>query len=153
MIRYSCPGKDDNLLFVCFQCKSHFHIAALCPNISSESVSSHFCVNVHQSPPHGERHLLSVLCLTFYGIGKRSRRVRCLLDSGSQRSYLSKDIVEYLKGDLGFSTTKYEINALLGSAERKFGKCSLEVSIPGHGKDYVNILAASNFNVKLNVFQ
>ena len=29
----------------------------------------------------------------------------------------------------------------------------MEVSIPGHGKDYVHILAASDFNVKLNVFQ
>ena len=29
----------------------------------------------------------------------------------------------------------------------------MEVSIPGHGKDYVHILAASNFNVKLNVSQ
>ena len=113
----SCPGKDDKLPFVCFQCKSHSHITALCPNLSSESVSSHFCVNVHQSPSHGERHLLPVLSLMFYGIGKRSRRVRCLLDSGSQRSYLSKDINEYLKGDLGFSSTKYEINTFLGSAE------------------------------------
>ena len=29
----------------------------------------------------------------------------------------------------------------------------MEVSIPGHGNDYVHILAASDFNVKLNVFQ
>ena len=149
----SCPGKDDKLPFICLQCKSHSHITALCPNLGSESVASHFCVNVHQSPSHGERHLLPVLSLTFYGIGKRSRRIRCLLDSGSQRSYLSKDIVEYLKGDLGFSSTKYEINMFLGSAEKEFGECILEVSLPGYGKDYVHILAASNFNVKLNVSQ
>ena len=134
-----------------FSSKSHSHITALCPNLSSESVSSHFCVNVHQSPSHGERHLLPVPSLTFYGIGKRSRRVRCLLDSGSQRGYLSKDIVEHLKGDLGFSSTKYEINKFLTSAEREFGECILEVSLPGYGKDHVHILAASNFNVKLNV--
>ena len=41
----------------------------------------------------------------------------------------------------------------MSSAEREFGECILEVSIPGHGKDYVHILAASSFNVKLNVFQ
>ena len=34
----SCPGKDDKLPFDCFQCKSHSHITALCPNLSSESV-------------------------------------------------------------------------------------------------------------------
>ena len=113
----SCPGKDDKLPFDCVQCKSHSHITALCPNLSSESVSSNFCVNVHQSPSHDESHLLPVLTLTFYGIGKRSRRVQCLLDSGSQRSYLSKDILEHLKGDFGFSSTKYEINTFLGSAE------------------------------------
>ena len=67
--------------------------------------------------------------------------------------YLSKDIVEYLKGNLGFSSSKYEINAFLGSAEREFGECILEVSIPGYGKDYAHILAAANFNVKLNVSQ
>ena len=95
--------------------------------------------------------MLPVLSLTFYGICKRSRRVCCLLGSGSQRSYLSKDSIEYSKGDLGFSSTKYEINTFLGSAEREFGECILEVSIPGHGKDYVHILAASSFNVELNV--
>ena len=82
----SCPSKDDKLPFASFQCKPYSHITALCPNLCSESVSSHFCVNVHQSPSHGERHLLPVLTLTFYEIGKRSRRVQCLLDSGSQRS-------------------------------------------------------------------
>ena len=29
----------------------------------------------------------------------------------------------------------------------------MEVSLPGYGKDYVHILAAPNFNVKLNVSQ
>ena len=113
----SCPDKDDKLPFECLRCKFHSHITALCPNLSSESVSSSFCVTVHPSQSHGERHLLPVLTLTFYGMDKRSHRDRCLLDSGSQRSYLSKDIVEYLKGDLGFSSTKYDINAFLGSAE------------------------------------
>ena len=41
----------------------------------------------------------------------------------------------------------------LGSVEREFGECILEVSTPGHGKDYVHIIAASDFNVKLNVSQ
>ena len=149
----SCPGKDDKLQFDCFQCKSHSHINALCPNLSSKGVSSNFCVNVHQSVSHDESHLLPVLSLTFYGIGKRSHRVRCLLDSGSQRSCLSKDIVEYLKGDLGFSASKYEINMFLGSGEQEFGNCTLEISIPGHGKDYVHILAASDFNIKFDVSQ
>ena len=54
---------------------------------------------------------------------------------------------------MGFSITKYEINKFLGSTEREFGECIFEVSIPDHGKDYVHILAASNFNVKLNVSQ
>ena len=97
--------------------------------------------------------MLPVLSLIFYGIGKCSRRVRYLLHSGSQRSYLSKDIVEYLKGAFGFSTFKYEANTFLGSAGREFGECIVEVSIPGHGKDYVHILAASGFNIKLNVSQ
>ena len=70
----SCPDKDDKLPFDCFRCKSHSHITALCPNLSSESVSSNFCANVHQSPSHGEHHLLPVLTLTFYGIGKLSRQ-------------------------------------------------------------------------------
>ena len=54
---------------------------------------------------------------------------------------------------MGFSPTKYEINAFLGSVERVFGERILEVSIPGHDKDYVHILAASDFNIKLNVPQ
>ena len=86
----SCPGKDYKLPFVCFQCKPHSHITALYPNLGSESVSSHFCVNVHQSPSHGECYLLPVLSLTFYGIGKRSRRVRCLLDWKSKELFIKK---------------------------------------------------------------
>ena len=149
----SCPGKDDKLPFDCYHCKAHSHIAALCPNLSDERVASNFCVNVHQSSSYGERHLLPVLTLTFHGINKRSRRVRCLLDSGSQRSYLSKDIVEYLKGDMGFFSTQFEINTFLGSARREFGECLLEVTIPGLNRDYVHILVASDFNIKLYVSQ
>ena len=149
----SCPGKDEKLPFECFKCKSHSHIGALCPHINNETVSSNFCVNAQQSSSIGERHLLPVLTLTFHGVDKRSSRVRCLLDSGSQRSYLSKDIVKYLKGDFGFSSSQYEINTFLGSAEREFGECLLEVSVPGQGKDYVHILAASDFNVKFSVSQ
>ena len=37
--------------------------------------------------------------------------------------------------------------------KREFGECILEVSIPGHGKDYVHNLSASYFNIKLNVSQ
>ena len=149
----SCPGADDKLPFDCFQCKAHSHIAALCPKLNGERVASNFCVNVHKGSSYGERHLLPVLTLTFHGINKRSRKVRCLLDSGSQRSYLSKDVVEYLKGDMGFSSTQYEINTFLGCARRKFSECLLEVTIPGLNRDYVHILAASDFNIKLNVSQ
>ena len=49
--------------------------AAASVEYCSDSVSSHFCVNDHQSPSHGERRLLPLLTLTFYGIGKRSHRV------------------------------------------------------------------------------
>ena len=70
-----------------------------------------------------------------------------------RRSYLAKDIVEHPKVDLGFSSNMYKIYTFLGSEEREFGECILEVSISGHGKDYVHILVALDFNIKLNVSQ
>ena len=148
-----CPGKSGQLQFECFLCHSRSHCTTMCSKPQRVNLLTNLCINVHQGNSWGEQELLPVLSLTFYGVGNRSRRVRCLLDSGSQRSYLSKDIVDYLLGGRSVPTIKYGINTFLGSGERELGESLLEVSVPGGSRDYVNMFACPDFNVHHKVLQ
>ena len=158
----ACPGKDNKLPFECYSCKSHSHIGALCPSNSSPSsgsvnsnlsIHSNFLVNALLGSSFEEREVLPILTLTFRGVDNRSRRIKCLLDCGSQRSYLAKEVVEYLKGDMGFSTSRYEIRTFLGSSVLELGECVLKVDVLGKGKINCHMLVSSEFNVKHEVCQ
>ena len=145
----TCPGKDDRLKFACNLCGSHSHAATMCSK-GPPPIKTHFCVNL-QRFSQGGRFLLPMLSLTFIGTGNRFRRVRCLLDTGSQQTYLSKEVVQYLKCDQAPNTGQFKVNTFLGSATRELGESLLKVQIPGCGKSNVIVLTAPDVRVSLDV--
>ena len=72
----------------------------------SSETSANICINVQHSKKGFQPLLLPVLTFTFFG-NKKNRTVRCLLDTGSQRSYLREDIVLSLRGEAGMSPVTY----------------------------------------------
>ena len=95
----NCPGKKFGLSFKCVLCAANSHITALCvKGKSDEQVDSsprfsqnNLCINT--SAFGDQNFLLPTLTLGFTHRYKRIE-VRCLLDLGSQRSYLHSDLLK-----------------------------------------------------------
>ena len=147
-----CPGKENKLSFACYTCKKNSHISALCPSISDGSTSNNLCVNVQHVQNDYQPYLLPVLSLKFHG-SSSSRTVRCLIDTGSQRSYLSTQIAKELRSNRKLPSAQYDVTTFLGASERQFGEVLMYVSIPGGGKIPAAVLADSDFQIQLNVSQ
>ena len=147
-----CPGKDFKFSFSCNNCKKNAHITALCPGPSNGGTSSHLCINVQHFKSNYQTFLLPVLSITFHGVNT-SRTVRCLLDTGSQRSYLSWPVAKELCGHMNMPSVSYDVTTFLGASERHFGECLTHLSIPGGRKQPIAMLADPQFNISLNVSQ
>ena len=96
--------------------------------------------------------LLPVLSFAFFGNNKK-RIVRCLLDTGSQRSYLREDIVLGLRGESGMTPVFYDITTFLGSSTRCLKEARLVVAIPVGNKLPITFLANPCFNHNFRVSQ
>ena len=145
-----CPGLLKKMKFPCSFCKERTHISALCP--SRSETSTNICINVQHTLKSFQPLLLPVLTFTFFG-NEKNRSVRCLLDTGSQRSYLREDIVLDLRGEAGMSPVTYDITTFLGSSTRQLKEVRLVVGIPGRSKLPISFLADPQFNHHFRVSQ
>ena len=108
-----CPCLHKKMKFPCSFYEARTHISALC--LFRSETSTNICINVQHSKKGFQ--LLPVLTFTFFG-NKKNLTVRCLLDTGSQRNCLRKDIVLSLRGEAGMSPVTYDITTFLGSSTR-----------------------------------
>jgi uncharacterized protein (UPF0333 family) len=73
-------------------------------------------------------YILPTLTIKFTK-GNKSCNVRCLIDSGSQRSYISKSVAAHLCDNVDLlHKVKYDIQTFIGSQERNFKQTSLELN-------------------------
>jgi len=119
-----CPGLKDKLSFSCQVCNGKNHITALCDR-QPQSLENHMCL----SQGINKLYLLPTITLKV-GKGKKATSIRCLLDSGSQRTYLSKKVLDKL--DICMENqqgTSYNIRTYLGVSTRMLKEISLDVYI------------------------
>jgi len=132
------------LNFPCLSCQSFNHISALCDK-ATPKVSSNFCVNSSDS---GKTFLLPLIKLEI-GAGKNKTKVRCLLDTGSQRSYLSSSVMRRLNLKLD-NKTELLVNTFIDSDSRSFYETAVTVDL-----DYRNFsipfLINDSFDLNLNI--
>ena len=147
-----CPGKLNKMSFPCFYCKQLSHISALCPSVASKETVSSVCINVQSSRNPFQPLLMPILSITFHG-SKTSRTLKCLIDSGSQRSYLDEEILRELRGDEGLLSVVYDLTTFLGSSETELKTTTLTVDIPGGRKLPMPILAKAGFKLNVRVSQ
>ena len=133
-----CPG---TLRFGCNACKSKLHITALCPDMDKRPTVSNYCINAFNVP---DDYILPTYTVTIRR-GDRTVEVRCLLDSGSQKSYLSQSVLR----QLGLSRkldNKLLVNTFLGSGEKSFAVTGLYVDfMNGLGKYPLPFWEAEDF--------
>src|SRR5678816_315435 len=85
-----CPGNQGGFLdYACMYCKLFTHISALCKqghsNNSSSQTMSYLCINFNKGE---QNYLLPFIEITLHQGGKQCRLL-ALLDSGSERSYVT----------------------------------------------------------------
>ena len=114
----NCYGKNNKLKFACHHCGQYSHISAFCTksvNSTSNSVTNH-CINFHKID---NLYLLPTLTLDLIR-GPNIVKVRCLLDTGSQRSYVSSSIANILCEDL---TKMHKEVFNIKTNKESLGKC------------------------------
>ena len=118
---------SSSLDFTCNYCEAKDHISALC-NRYSPKPTGNFCIN--SASESGKTFILPTVTVVV-GCGTKTTKVNCLLDSGSQRSYLSKDVLQRLNVKDSSDKTKFLINTFINKAFKQFAETSLIVSMGG----------------------
>ena len=124
-----CPGIRDSLNFKCFVCKTKKHISAMCPNRNSPpSTSSYVCIN-HADGADNKQILLPTLTISLKNCNL-SRNVRCLIDSGSMRSYFSSNLMNELKVEKS-RKVNFFIRAYLSGAPKLLDESVIDLTVLG----------------------
>ena len=110
-----------SLNFQCKYCSSSAHISALCTKFKT-SITSSFCFNSCDS---GANYILPSVTVTL-SLGNVQTNVRCLIDTGSQRSYISSKAFKRLNCD-DSKLTKLHINTFIDSAFIDFNISPLSI--------------------------
>ena len=86
----ACYGKQNKLKFECKVCKKREHITPLHPTQTKTKSSKSTNVNLSFAQrSFDSSHILPTMTLDLKN-GNKSRKVKCLIDTVSQRSYISE---------------------------------------------------------------
>ena len=109
-----CQGKKKGLKYPCTLCQSATHITAVCTTKASPT-QNNLCM---MSGLHGQQVLLPSVSVVMNTDGK-SELVRCLVDNGSQASYISGQLAR----DLGLpdqgQEEEFSIKTCIGTKQKK----------------------------------
>ena len=95
----TCYGKQNKLRFECQLYRKKEHITSLCPQNKTntcQKTNVNFCFAQRS---FDASHILPTMTLQLKN-GNKSRKVRCLIDTGSQRSYISEEAARDLCQDI-----------------------------------------------------
>jgi len=142
--RHESKDCNKKLDYECNKCKSHGHISALCDK-SGANIASNFCVNSNDS---GRTFLLPFMTVEI-GAGKSKTKVRCLLDTGSQRSYLSTTVMNRLNLTLQ-NKTELVVNTFIDNDRRSFHETSVSVNLDNRNFS-IPFLINNEFDLRLQI--
>ena len=132
--------------FPCIFCKTNNHISALCASYSPK-VETNFCLNSANS---GRTFLLPSLTVTL-GYGKCKTKVRCLFDTGSQRSYISNKVVDRLKVGNEVLKTDLHISTFIDSEVKSFSEVCLAIDFNEGNRYPIPFLVNEDFNLSFSI--
>ena len=98
--KQQCTGKNNELKYQCLHCKVSSHISTLCKDIDKHKnapsqTNSNVCLNATEIVSAKHCIIMPIMDIKVK-TGSKVCRARCLLDSGSQRSYLSEKVCAVL---------------------------------------------------------
>ena len=144
-----CVGNEGKLDFKCFKCKKQTHITALCPsNSDNDSVRSNLCIN-NSNSMKDNKSILPTYTIQFSS--KKSCKVRCLIDTGSERSYISEDVLKELCETSTLSEVTFDVCTFIDEKRRTFKQIGLELKITPSCKIVVPFFVDSEFKIKYEI--
>lgn len=130
--------------FQCNICKSNDHITALCKN----PVNINLCINANANV--GNSFILPIVNIKIYN-GYKNTTVKCLLDSGSQRSYLSSKVYDKLGQNCNFISRKLTITSFMHTGASEFSEINSSVDLGDGIRRTLPFLVTHDFNLNMTV--
>lgn len=124
-----CKSQTSGLTYPCTICSSKQHISAVCVvktggKSQLQSGLRLMCHNTHK----GQTVLLpSMSVIMQVDSGELCERVRCMIDAGSQASYISEDLAVRLGFDPDSLKTEYKIKTCIGVKEKMYSSATCDV--------------------------
>ena len=144
----NCPGNKNFLSYSCRNCQSKSHIEALCPNLTPKppETNTNLCL-CYQNESDGD--LLLPTLTAKVSDGKNSKSVRFLIDTGSQRSYVSSQILDGIANNA--KTVTHNVKTFIGLENREFKEMPLQIYLNDIVKPTVPVLVDKNFKIEFVV--
>ena len=148
----NCFGKQGKLRYECRICQTREHITPLCPasdKATPDKPKTNVSLCLAQRSVDACQ-MLPTMTLTLQN-GKRIRQVRCLIDFGSQRSYITESAAKDLCPDVNdLYALKQDVNAYIGEETRDFKQMSTGIKLHD-GLVFVPLLVDKNMDVRFEV--
>ena len=161
----SCPGQTGGLYKPCRICNSKGHIGAMCSKdvstggasgkgVPSKDVKQDsgitdvcFSTGVGQSP-----YLMPIVSLKLRGHNGQTCKFNFLLDTASQRSYLSQHALSKLGCNSKLiSDVEFEVKTFLGSKRKNLKEVNLDVFVEPQRHYGLLMLVDDQFDISFNV--
>ena len=124
-----CPGNLNKLSFQSEECKTRRHITPLCEPKTKRDNSATFLTVYTNLELREQPYILPIVGVTIIR-GKVTCKFNCLFDTGSQRSYFCKRVINKLgctESDL--APVEFEIKTFLGSKVKNLNQVTLEIEV------------------------
>ena len=144
-----CYGNKGKMRFPCMVCKKREHITPLCPNRKAPTGSTK--VNLcYATRSLDISNILPTMTLELKN-GKRMRRVRGLVDCGSQRSYLMKNASLALCSNYDqLYNIEHDVGCYIGEETVKFKQMSTGLKI-GSKMLFIPLLVDDQMSIKFEI--
>ena len=143
-------GSCNNVMqYECKYCKTKTHISALCSRAHVSQTQSNLCLNSASDSRSG--YILPTITLPV-SKGNKVVRARFLIDTGSQRTYVSGNVLRKLEFPSDLKVTRYRVNTFLEQGVKHFAEVSLNFGfLDGSGDLLVPVLVDEKFNMSFEV--
>ena len=149
-----CFGKQNNLTYPCKICGLKSHNTAMCKRskaFTNKDTDLNLCLNSNTISDCNEIMIMPMMSINISN-GNESVEALCLLDTGSEKSYMSTNVYKALKfSEDNAVNIKHNIKTFLGSGEKSFIKSEVGISIQNLELFRSNVLFDDNFDISLKV--
>ena len=141
-----CYGKKGKLRFQCLICRKREHITPLCPNQNKTPKASAKVNLCYVSRNIDISNILPTMTLELKN-GKRCRKVRGLVDCGSQRSYVVKHVSKELCQEYeSLYELEHDLHTYIGQETKHFKQMSTGIKV-GNRLVFVPLLVDHEMNI------